>query len=213
MKRLILASGSPRRKVLMDCMGLQYTVIPSNFDENLDDKRSAQEVAIELGFGKAMDVAKQYPDAYVVGCDSIVVIDGKQLAKPANAAEAYRMLRAVSGRTHDVVSSVVVVCINDGVQDKDVDTVQVTFGKLPEDIIASYIATDDPYDKAGGYAKQHPLLRPYISTQGNAHTGIGLPTELLRKLLIKNGIEVPNNELKTNELFRATLLSDFNIVV
>ena len=123
------------------------------------------------------------------------------------------MLHEINGRTHEFVSSVVVVCINENVQDKNVDTVQVTFEELPDAVIKSYIDTGDPYDKAGGYAMQHPLLRPYISTRGNWHTAIGLPTELLRKILIKNGIEVPHNEQKTHEMFTATLLSDLNVVV
>ncbi|MDB5166007.1 MAG: Septum formation protein Maf, partial [Candidatus Saccharibacteria bacterium] len=92
MSRLILASQSPRRKELLAAMGLEFDIIPSTYDEKLDDARSPEEVAIELGLGKALQVAADYPDSFVIGSDTIVTVDGKQLEKPRDKADAYAML-------------------------------------------------------------------------------------------------------------------------
>lgn len=81
MEKIILASQSPRRQELLGKMGVQFTTIPSSYDEHLDESRNIEDVAIELSLGKALDVAKNHPDAYVIGSDTIVGIDGKQLGK------------------------------------------------------------------------------------------------------------------------------------
>src|SRR4051794_8545283 len=96
--RIILASQSPRRRELLAGMGVEFDVIPSKFDEKLDDGRPADEVAVELAYGKAEDVARDHPDCIVIGSDTIVTIDGKQLGKPLGAADAKRMIRNLSGR-------------------------------------------------------------------------------------------------------------------
>jgi septum formation protein len=212
MKRLILASVSPRRKVLLASMGLEFEVVPSRFDEWLDDAKTPQDMALELGFGKADTVAKDYPEAYVIGGDAIVVLNGKQLAKPADPAEARAMLQSLSGRTHQVVTSVVLVCLDDKVREGEATTVDVTFQDIPKNVIDAYVATGDPYDKAGGYARQHPLLSPLVTMHGDPHAVTGLSTRVLRTLLEKHGIPVPFNEEKTQELFIQAGLSGQRIL-
>ncbi len=211
--KLLLASISPRRKVLLESMGLVFDVIPSKFEEHLDNARSPQEVALELGFGKVDAVAKDNPEAYVVGGDAIVVIDGQQLEKPVDEADAKDMLHRLSGQTHQVVTSVIVVCINDDVREGVVSTVDVTFKQLSEELINNYVATGDPYDKAGGYAREHPLLKPYITTHGDLHAVNGLSTIELRKLLEKHGILVPNDQSKTEYLFENARPTDPNYLM
>lgn len=213
MPKLILASGSPRRKVLMECMGLSFDVIPSKFDEYLDDGRSPRDVSIELGYGKADDVAKEHPDAYTIGGDLIVIVDGLQLAKPADKIEAKQMLQLISGRTHQAVGSVVIVSPANGVRDADAATIDIVVKTIPESVMDAYIATGDPFDKAGGYARRHPLLAPYFTVHGDTHALTGLSTIQLRTLLEKYGIEVPNDEKKTAELFEKTSFEDLRVLV
>ena len=109
MKKVILASGSPRRRELLSKLGIEFDVVPSNFEEQLDLSRPVTEVATELAKGKAIDVFRQHPDAIVIGADTIVSIDGKQLGKPRDVDEARQMLESLRGRTNEVVTAIVVV--------------------------------------------------------------------------------------------------------
>lgn len=198
----------------MIAMGLDFEVIPSNYIERLDSARSPQEVSEELGLGKAEDVANKYPDAYVIGSDTIVSIDGRQVAKPANPEEAKKMLRDISGRSHDVITSVALVCVKDGIKEVKSDTATITFAPLSDELIAAYIATGDPYDKAGGYAYQHPLLNSrVVEIRGDRFTVTGLPLKLLRSMLETHGIKIPNDVSRTRQLFEATDVKEQNILI
>lgn len=213
MKNLILASGSPRRKVLMECMGLTFDVIPSRFDEYLDDTRTPQEIAVELGFGKADEVADRYPDSYVIGGDLIVVVDGVQLAKPENAMEAKRMLQSISGRSHQAVGSVVLVSVSDNIHAADVAMIDIDVKEIPNEVMDAYVATGDSYDKAGGYARRHPLIAPYFSVHGDTQALTGLSTRQLRTLLEKHGIRVPFDQDKTDALFEKSSYEEMGVLV
>ena len=213
MQKLILASSSPRRKVLMQCMGLQFDVVPSGFTEWLDDSRSPEDMAIELGLGKAKEVAALYHDSFVIGGDLIIEINGTQLAKPESPAEAKTMLKLLSGATHYALGSLVLIHLQKQIEDIKIAKVKITFKNLPESVIDEYIATGDPYDKAGGYARQHPLIQSYIKVDGDAHALTGLSTIQLRELLTKHGIPVPNNEAKTRKLYTNSDPADQNIII
>jgi septum formation protein len=187
--RIILASQSPRRKYLLEQMGLQFEQIPSNFEEYFDDTRPVEEVVKELGLGKALDVAKNNPDAVVIGSDLIVVIDGKQIGKPDTEIEAKQFLRNLSNRKHQLICSVAVVCLDKKHQRVEVETAEVTFDSIPESVIDKYVATGTTYDKAGGYAIQHPLMKPLIAKiEGRLDTIIGLPTNLVSEMLKDFGL-------------------------
>ena len=198
--KIILASQSPRRKALLNMMGLKFEVIPSKFEEYFDDTRSVDVVVKELGLGKALDVAKNYPDDIVIGSDLIVVIDGKQIGKPESEEEAKQMLRNISGRTHQLICSVAVVCLNRDYQKVETETAEVTIDKLPEDLIDEYVATGTTYDKAGGYAIQHPLLRLYVTKiEGRKDTIIGMPTNLVTKFLKDFNINSQEIDIKETD--------------
>jgi septum formation protein len=107
--KIILASQSPRRKELLEKIDRVFTVEPSHYDEQLDVTRPTEEVARELALGKARDVARRFPEAIVIGADTIVEIDGEQLGKPHDEEEAVAMLRRLRGRSHHVVTGVAVV--------------------------------------------------------------------------------------------------------
>ncbi len=194
--RIILASQSPRRKFLLEQMGLQFEQIPSNFEEYFDDTRPVEEVVKELALGKALDVAKDNPGALVIGSDLIVVIDGKQIGKPETEIEAKQFLRNLSNRSHQLICSVAVVCLDKNYQKVDFETAEVTFDTIPESVIEEYVATGTTYDKAGGYAIQHPLMKPLITKiVGRLDTIIGLPTNLVSDMLRDFDIDTKSVEV------------------
>lgn len=188
MNRVILASQSPRRKQLLAAMGVTFETIPSRYEEKLDDSRDPELVAKELALGKAMDVAKDYPDAYVIGSDTIVTIDGRQLEKPVSAEHAHEMLKDLAGRVNYVTTAVAVVCLNKNVRLLGVDTAAVFFKPYDEAAVAAYVASGDPMDKAGAYGIQSGAGTLIDHFEGNYDAIIGLPTGKLAELLNSCGI-------------------------
>ncbi|HEU4914395.1 MAG TPA: Maf family protein [Candidatus Saccharimonadales bacterium] len=196
--RLILASQSSRRKELLNGMGLenQYKIIPSNYEEVLDNARSPKEVAQELGYGKALWVAKRNPGAWVIGSDTIVTIDGKQLGKAADLAEARKMLKMLAGMTSTVTTSVVLVRMTQGDNNSDIikhyigcEEVTVNFKPYDKADMEAYLATGDWQDKAGAYGIQSGAHQLIDSIEGNYDTIIGLPTHTLADFLAQIGVQ------------------------
>ncbi len=195
--KIILASQSPRRVFLLTQMGVEFEQIPSDFEEYFDDTKSAEEVAKELGLGKANAVAENNPDDIVIGSDLIVVIDGKQIGKPESVEDAKVRLRALSGRTHELICSVAVVCKSKNYSKALSESSFVTVDDLSEDFIAEYAATGSTLDKAGGYAIEHPLMKPHIKKiEGRKDVIIGLPTDLVSELLKDFDIDVEPLDLE-----------------
>jgi septum formation protein len=204
--RLILASQSPRRKELLDHMGLtgKYEVIPSEFVEELDDNRSPEEVSEELGYGKALWVAKRNPGAWVIGSDTIVTINGKQLAKAADAEEARDMLKLLAGEANTVTSSIALVCVqSQTIDDEQVikhfigsESSKVFFKPYDAQAVETYLATNDWRDKAGAYGIQSGAHTLIDHIEGNYDTIVGLPTHLLAEYLKNIGIDASPVELQ-----------------
>jgi septum formation protein len=197
MRNIILASQSPRRKELLAAMGLEFEAIPSDFDEKLDDSRSPEEVASELALGKAMAVAKQYPDSIVIGSDTIVTIDGKQLEKPHDDNEAREILKSLAGKGNEASTGVAVICIADGIQLVGADTTKVVFHPYDEEAVNHYIETGDSLDKAGAYGIQSGAAPLMSHIEGHFDTVVGLPTKLLASLLDEIGIRATAVELES----------------
>lgn len=171
-KRLILASGSLRRKQLLSQAGFEFETIVSDVEEMIDSDL-ALEVAIEkLAYQKAYQVYQYHKDAIVIGADTIVVCDHEVLNKPGNKEEARVMLSKLSGKTHQVITG---VCIIDGSPHTFHEVTNVTFISLTTDMIEAYISTNEPYDKAGGYAIQglaKDFVKEYVGDYENV---VGLP--------------------------------------
>lgn len=197
MREIILASQSPRRKELLAGMGISFETIPSDFDEKLDDSRTAEEVASELALGKANAVAEQHPEAVVIGSDTIVTVNGKQLEKPHDAAEAYDMLRLLAGNVNEVSTGVAVVCKAGGIELVGADTTKVYFRPYDADAVARYVETGDPLDKAGAYGIQSGAAPLVDRIEGHYDTVIGLPTTLVASLLAQIGIKTTPVELES----------------
>lgn len=189
MQNVILASQSPRRQELLAAMGLEFEVVPSNFDEKLDNSRSPEEVAIELAVGKASQVAEEHPDSIVIGSDTIVTIDGTQLEKPRDTAEAYQILERLSGTYSEVTTSLAVVFKAEDIQLTTVDTTKVYFKPYDHEAVRVYVETGDPLDKAGAFGIQSGAAPLIDRIEGYYDTIIGLPTRELAKLLLEVGID------------------------
>lgn len=188
MNRIILASQSPRRKELLTKMGLEFDVVPSEFEEKLDDSRSPDEVAAELALGKALDIAKRFPDSIVIGSDTIVAIDGKQLEKPHTTAEAEEMLKFIAGRPNFVITGTAIVCLEKGIQLVSTDSTWVFFKTYDQAAADAYVATGDPMDKAGGYGIQSGAAGLISYVVGHFDTVVGLPTHTLSEMLRQVGV-------------------------
>jgi septum formation protein len=188
---IILASQSPRRRKLLNGMGVKFKVIPSSFDEKLDESRDPCEVAKELALGKALDVARQYPEAYVIGSDTIVAIDGRQMEKPNDVDEAYEMLLSLSEGESIVSTGVAVVNISRGIELVEENTTRVFFKPDSPEVRQArqvYLDTEDWRDKAGGYGIQSGAAPLIDRIEGDYDTVVGLPTRTLAKMLDTVGI-------------------------
>lgn len=178
---LILASASPRRKEIMETAGLLFSVHVSDTDETLPDGITASDAVTELSYRKALAVAKKFPEDTVIGADTVVTLDGIILGKPSDEDDAKKMLRTLSGRTHQVFTGVCI--IKNGKANRFFEKTDVTFFDLSDEEIQSYIATGEPMDKAGAYGIQGRGCTLVKKICGDYFNVVGLPVaRLLRKL-------------------------------
>jgi septum formation protein len=185
---LILASKSPRRRYLLKQAGLSFAVIPSQFDEDSIRLSAPDQYVMALSRAKAKDIAEKYPDSWIIGADTIVVIDGKILGKPADPAEARRMLTDLSGQTHRVYTGYTICCLNRRRSFTEAVCTDVRLKQLSEEEMDWYISTGEPFDKAGAYAIQGLGTFLVKSVHGSYTNVVGLPVCEVVEFLIKEGI-------------------------
>jgi nucleoside triphosphate pyrophosphatase len=178
---LILASASPRRQELLRNAGIPFEVQPANIPEDPLPGEDAQACAERLAREKAWAIAKQRPNDAVLGADTVVVIDDQILGKPADSDEAARMLRTLSGRTHQVITGVCLVVSGRGTVASE--TTSVTMSEITENDIADYVASGEPMDKAGAYAIQGIASRWIPGIEGDYSNVVGLPIALVCRML------------------------------
>jgi septum formation protein len=211
---LILASASPRRQELLRNAGIPFEVQPADIDETPNGGEAPRECAVRLAREKALAVSRVRPRECVLGADTIVVIDEIILGKPRDAADAARMLRLLSGRTHDVITG---VCLAEPVASKNdtriaaspentnerlttgnrqlatafertaSETTLVTMTQLSEEEIREYVSTGEPMDKAGAYAIQGMASRWIPRIEGDYSNVVGLPVALVYQMLRERG--------------------------
>jgi len=184
---LVLASTSPRRKHLLEQIGITFTVQPSDVDESLIPTSGAvpEEFVQRLALLKAQDVASRTHDhSTVLGADTIVVLNGEILGKPVDADDAKSMLRRLSGNTHTVYTGIALVDSDTYTSVTAVQQTDVTFRELTDDEIAGYVATGSPLDKAGSYGIQDDFGAVFVAhIVGCYYTIVGLPLELFYRTL------------------------------
>ena len=190
--RVILASQSPRRRELLSLVGIAHEVRPADIDERYLPGELPRAHAERLAREKAARVRD--PEAVVIGSDTIVVVDGDVLGKPKDDAEATRMLRRLSGRTHTVVTAVAVAW-GDRLE-SGVEEVEVTIHPLSDRDIAGYIATREPMDKAGAYGIQGFGATIVARVDGDYFAVMGLPLQRLVRLLEGLGLRYAFGPLK-----------------
>lgn len=208
---LVLASASPRRQELLRIAGIPFSVQPADIDETPLPGELPRAYAERLAQEKALAVSRSRPDEYVLGADTIVVVDDKILGKPRDTTDAVRMLRMLSGRVHEVITG---VCIVRAVASRQLpvaskptqtasllvefnkerrggnrqlttssEITRVTFDELSEEEIRSYVATGEPMDKAGAYAIQGIAARWIPRIEGDYSNVMGLPVALVYRML------------------------------
>lgn len=180
-RQIVLASASPRRREILDLLGIGYTVCPAGTEPDADPSLTAEEAILRVARGKAEEVAVQYPSEIVLGADTAVVVDDEILGKPRDTEEAKAMLRRLSGRTHRVITGVW-VC-GKGFNNGFADVAKVEFYPLTEQEIEEYVASGEPMDKAGAYAVQGKGMRYIRGLHGDFYTVMGLPGGRLYRFL------------------------------
>jgi septum formation protein len=179
---LILASASPRRRELLTQHGIAFEVVVSDVAEVPRPGEAPAAFVRRAAREKALEVAQRRPGACVLGADTVVVVDDAILGKPSDPADACRMLRLLSGRTHRVLTAVALAETSGGLEELLVQS-EVEFRQLTADEIDAYLATDEPYDKAGAYAVQGVGGQFVKHVRGSLTNVIGLPMESVTELL------------------------------
>jgi septum formation protein len=184
---LVLASASPRRRELLARLGLAFEVAPADVDETHLANEAPRDYAARLAEAKARAAGARAGAARIIGADTIVVLDGQVLGKPADARQASDYLRRLRGRAHVVVTAVAVLDTATGRIERGVDETTVWMRAFTDAEMDTYIASGDPLDKAGAYALQHADFHPVRQIAGSETNVIGLPLELLSALLARSG--------------------------
>lgn len=180
---IILASASPRRAELLHGMGLEFQVVPGDATEVQHQHLTVPEICQLNASRKARAVARRFPNALVIGADTLVYLHDEVFGKPATLAEAERMIARLQGRTHRVATGVCLVHRRNLLQRAFVETTLVTFKPLSREEVSAYLDAVNPLDKAGSYAIQEHGDRIIEKISGSHSNVVGLPTERLREEL------------------------------
>jgi len=194
--RVVLASASPRRRDLLNLVGIAHEVRPANIDETMRPREAPRRHAERLAREKASAVATRDSDLITIGADTVVVINRKVLGKPADADDAARMLRMLSGREHTVITA---VAVSRGRKLRSaIEEVRVKFRQLRDDEIGAYIATGEPMDKAGAYGIQGYGATIVERIEGDYFAVMGLPLVRLVGLMRDVGVRYQFGDLATS---------------
>jgi septum formation protein len=192
---LVLASGSPRRKRILEGLDLRFEVEPSDIEEDEEPGETPEEHVVRLAGLKAAEVAHRHPSGTVLGADTIVLLEGALLGKPSGPPDAVRMLRAISGRWHEVLTGLAVVRCSDGATVRGFERTRVLVRELTDGDIEDYVAGGEPLDKAGSYAIQECGAALVSRVEGCFYNVVGLPVVRLSLLLeeLRGGVRHGNN--------------------
>ena len=185
---LILASKSPRRRYLLEQAGLSFSVIPSSIDENAIPISSPETYVRVLAEAKAHDISKRYPENWIIGADTIVLIQGTIFGKPDSRKEARIMLKSLSGQIHQVLTGYSICCKSKKRNFSETIKTDVLFKNLTNKEIEWYIHTKEPFDKAGAYAIQGLGTFLVKSINGSYANVVGLPVCEVVEFFIKEGV-------------------------
>lgn len=189
MRSIVLASSSPRRKQLLEMIGLKFSVHESEFKEVMDDKIPADVLAKNLAFAKAKDVARHYQDAVVIAADTFVILNNEYLGKAKNSHQAKEMLLKLSGKKHIVITAFAMIDSKTGRSIAESIKSNVYFRKIVNKEINFYVASGEPIGKAAGYAIQGIGGLFIDKIEGEFFTVVGLPIGRIIQLLPDFGVD------------------------
>ncbi len=192
-KNIILASASPRRRDFLQQLGLPFTTIPATIDETPRNNESAVDFVQRMASAKAKSIATSWPDAVVIGADTVISFQKEILGKPENPGEALQFLQKLQGTTHDVITSLSLCGLQDCLDTTITRTTTVTFGHFSTATLQAYIGTGEPMDKAGAYAIQGQGGFLVQKINGSCSNVIGLPMNDLVTLLLTQKIISPQS--------------------
>jgi septum formation protein len=189
--RLILASSSPRRRQILGLLGLPFDVIQPDFEEIVSRQRNIEDEVLYFGVGKAESVARQSPQAIVIGSDTMISINGEKIGKPRDLSDAGRMLRTLAGRMHHISTSIAIIDGLGGPGLEAVEKIKVEMRDLSEAEVEHYLAYNESLDKAGAYSIQGEGRHLIESIEGDYLAAVGLPLKPVAEYLKNRGIVLP----------------------
>ena len=191
--RLFLASTSPRRRQILALLGVPFEVIAPEFEERISAQLPADQEVLEFALGKAQSVATKHPESIVIGSDTMIELSGEKIGKPADREDARRILRALSGKTHRIFTSVALVDSGErGIM--NVETVSVEMRRYTEEEIENYLRSGESDDKAGAYSIQGQGSDLIKSICGDYLAAVGMPLRRIALYLKSRGLAVADIE-------------------
>ena len=185
---IILASESTRRVDILRTLGISFSIIPPNIDEQREKDELPKDFALRVSYEKAHKVGNLFPDKWVIGADTIVVMKGRILGKPKNESDAFDMLKMLSGKWHRVITGYCVLNISRNITYRDAVETRVYIRGLSDDEIKRYIKTSEPFDKAGSYAVQGKGGYMVKEIKGSYANIVGLPICEVAEVLLSLGV-------------------------
>ena len=192
--KIVLASGSPRRKEILENMNLKFDIIKSEIEETIVENESPEELVKRLSYEKAHDIASKNLDSIVIGADTIVVLNNNVLGKPKDEDEAFNMLKQMSGKEHDVITGISILCLGLKKEINDYCASKVKFKNLSDEEIYSYIRTGECLDKAGAYGIQGKGAFFVEKIEGDFFSVMGFPLGKFVRFLNKTGFNLNDLE-------------------
>ncbi len=188
---LVLASASPRRQRFLDDLGLDFTVRPAAVDETPLASETPEDFALRMARAKADAVAPHHPGAFVISADTVVSLAGDILGKPESPEDALAMLTRLQARTHRVITGLCLACLERNLHTTSVTVTSVSFAEFVPEVLAAYVRTGEPMDKAGAYGIQGNGAFLVRKIDGSCSNVIGLPVNTLITLLLRHGVITP----------------------
>jgi septum formation protein len=187
-RKIILASKSPRRKAMLEQIGLEFDIRESEYEEDMNAMSDPYELVKFLALGKAQDVAKHYEDAIVIGADTFVIFNDKFIGKPKDEQHAKKIIESFSGKKHKVVSGFAIIDTKNNVTINDFGEAWVKFRNLSNEEVDDYVATKEPLTRGGGYGLMEKAAVLVEGIEGDFYSVIGLPLNKVYAELLKLGI-------------------------
>ncbi|MFO1463369.1 MAG: Maf family protein [bacterium] len=191
MKRLVLASVSPRRRELLQMLQLPFEVHAPRFDEVSDPRWTPAQEALEFAKGKARSLLQEFPDALVIGSDTLIAFSGEKIGKPKDPEDAFAILRRLAGKCHQIFTGVAVIDAAGGHWSGAISQVTVAMRPASDAELRDYVASGEPLDKAGAYAIQGKGRDLIAAVEGDYFAAVGLPLRELAEILAEYGMPPP----------------------